>query len=553
MSVRLIDPTAGREEVDAAWATPSRLRPLFYEDPALVWLEHHGAAHGFMPDAPSASLMAMLERKGREFERAWLSRVAPEAETVCAEPWEARQAGRVRDTLALMERGAPVIAQPALWWPDVGLYGAPDLIVLAGWLRERLGADLPADADGYVVIDLKFTSKLDAPAKQADWRYYSAQVRLYSFMLGQIQGWMPPEAYLVTRDRLLEPLAVAVGSQCGGPLDPDLAERAAEYRRIASEGGGSRPWRDGWVACNHSHRDERWARAKQSMLERVEGGAVERMWYVGPGAARKLLDAGIGSLRQLMDCDPDQLPKGVLRRRPQMLAIMEANRSGRPLRPAGVAPAEAPFEFFVDCEYFSSVNVDFDREWPELRGLPIIFMLGVGWVEGGAWRYRDFVAAAETLAAERALLCQFADFLLEQTGGELGACALYHWSHADPGAVGRAVGRQGWGDDHLLRGLDWRDLEAQCVRHACALPGAWSYSLKAVARALADWDASYDPAWPDELDDGGMAQVLGWQSYQCPAPLESDEMKLLRAYLAADCRAVRQVLRWLREERHDER
>ncbi|HEY1012663.1 MAG TPA: hypothetical protein VGE07_08175, partial [Herpetosiphonaceae bacterium] len=86
---RLLDPTAGREEVDDSWATPSRLRPLFYDDPAVVWLERHGAAHGFVPDAPSASLMGMLERKGREFEQAWMGRIAPGAPVVCAHPGEA--------------------------------------------------------------------------------------------------------------------------------------------------------------------------------------------------------------------------------------------------------------------------------------------------------------------------------------------------------------------------------------------------------------------------------------------------------------------------------
>jgi uncharacterized protein len=89
-------------------------------------------------------------------------------------------------------------------------------------------------------------------------------------------------------------------------------------------------------------------------------------------------------------------------------------------------------------------------------------------------------------------------------------------------------------------------LEQHCRQHACAIPGAWSYSLKAIGKALIAIDPGYDPQWPTDLGDGSTAQVMGWYAYQCPDPIESYEMRQLRTYLAADCRATYQVLRWLR-------
>lgn len=92
-------------------------------------------------------------------------------------------------------------------------------------------------------------------------------------------------------------------------------------------------------------------------MARVAGGAVEQMWYIGQAARHKLHAAGITLLALLLAADPDSLPKGVLRQRAPMLAIMEANRAGHCVRPPETAPAVCKTELFVDCEFFSSINI----------------------------------------------------------------------------------------------------------------------------------------------------------------------------------------------------
>lgn len=543
----LIDPTSLVTEIGSDWVTPTKLRPLFQDDPAVVWLEIHGAAFGFYPDQPEYGLNKILEPKGRQFETVWIARVAPDAPQVCSHAGEGRQAERVRQTFELIARRVPVIAQPALWCPQEQLYGVPDLIALASWVRVHLPAlaDYAAvEDDHYLVLDLKFTSGLEH--KSEDRLYYESQVRLYSYMLGHTQLIMPRHAFIITRDRVFEPLVVTLRSMIDSPLDEDLAERRDRYRQIADEGLQYRPWQHPEIAPHYGRSNERWAKAKAAIMARVPGGAVEQMWNIGKEARRKLHSVGITSLEGLLAADPASLPKGVLRQRAPMLAIMEANRSQTCRRVAEAAPPMRSVELFVDCEFFSNVNVDCEREWPDLRGTPMIFMIGVGWMEEDGWHYRDFIAAEETHAAELALLEDFRQFLLQQTNGNLADCALYHWSHAERTQMQAASDRHSLVEDHLLRALPWDDLELRCRQHACAIPGAWSYSLKSIGHALTALDPSYDPEWPLDLGEGGTAQVMGWYAYQCPDPLNSYEMRQLRSYLAADCRATYQVLRWLR-------
>ena len=79
-----------------------------------------------------------------------------------------------------------------------------------------------------------------------------------------------------------------------------------------------------------------------------------------------------------------------------------------------------------------------------------------------------------------------------------------------------------------------------------ALPGALAFGLKPTAAALAEFAPDYGVAWPGDLADGLRAAVMGWQTYKKNNPLQTEEMALLRDYLRADCKALWQILRWLR-------
>jgi uncharacterized protein len=110
----------------------------------------------------------------------------------------------------------------------------------------------------------------------------------------------------------------------------------------------------------------------------------------------------------------------------------------------------------------------------------------------------------------------------------------------------RVVERHQLPPDHPLQRLPWFDLQKVLLEAPAALPGAWDYSLKTVAGVLGNLDAAYGTEWPEDLDVGLQAMVMGWRAYETGDPLGSEEMRLLRRYLEADCQALWQILRWLR-------
>ena len=264
------------DDVQSEWLPASRVKQLLEEDPAIIWLENFGHLHGFEPDKSEYDLADYIFKKSREFEKAWCEHNCPSVVRVCNEAYEVRSARKVEETFALMSQGIPVIGQAALWWSPERIYGTPDLLVHSVWLREHF-PDLIAEAEAarpattlgdagrnghYIVLDLKFKTKLEDPKNKKDQQVYAAQVRLYSYMLGQAQGMMPSAAYIVTRDKVSEPIEIPIGSKLDQPLDADLAKLRDWFADIKLNGARYLPWRDDVVRYSMES-DERWNTAKK--------------------------------------------------------------------------------------------------------------------------------------------------------------------------------------------------------------------------------------------------------------------------------------------------
>jgi uncharacterized protein len=176
----------------------------------------------------------------------------------------------------------------------------------------------------------------------------------------------------------------------------------------------------------------------------------------------------------------------------------------------------------------------------------MIFMVGVGCLIDGQWSFRALTASTETPEEEWCMFERFLKFLQERTQNratDKSATALYHWASAEGWQCIRAADRNNLPVVHPLRNLPWQDLQKAFLSGPCAVPGAWDFGLKPVAKALAALDADLDPHWPPGIDEGLGAMVMGWKAYEKPAPLQTAEMATIYDYLEADCRALWSAIR----------
>lgn len=550
----LKEATSGLVEVPEGWMPATGARALVFEDPILVWLGFHGEANGFRKDTPLYDFTGFIFEKGRQFERKWISEMAPEAVRVCDQAWEGRRTHALQRSLELMDEQTQVIASPALWWAPEHVYGVPDLIARGAWVRERfpsLGLG-PGMDDHYVVLDVKFTTKLASSNKKMDLLNYAAQVRLYSYMVGMLTGAMPPQALIVCRDRIDAPVAVEIPSADDGQLDAELRDMRDRYLDIKLNGADFSPGDDQRIVLNlQNDKDAPWHSAKARIARDLRSGGDPCLLYqIGATQRLQLAEHGYDSLEALLGEDPVRVPleswKGLgAAKCPRIRAVLSANSSGVVV-PESLSslPPEMPVELYVDFEFFNNLNVDFDHQWPSLEGHEMIFMVGIGWEQDEEWNFEAITAETGDMAGERGLLERLEAFVQDRVASQGVNClplALYHWTSAEVWQLRNACDRHDLDPDHLLRSLPWFDIQKDIfLKEPIGVPGALAYGLKEVATALDLVD------WPGNVADGLGAMVAGWQAYEDPSPSESPHMGIIREYNEVDCRALYEVVRWLR-------
>jgi uncharacterized protein len=515
----------GHKQIPEDWVSPTALRGLLLNDPALVWLQHHGAAHGFEKDSDAYSMLGWLAEQGAKFETEWGRRVAPGVVQANSADTDVRRLGvkSFMQTLECLARSkSGVVTKGALWHAPTGLYGTTDLLCRTSWLREHLPELQPLledEPEHWVVCDLKYKSGLDTPSKASSLKLDSTQVRLYSYVLGLLQNSMPRYAFLITRDRIMNPLAVEIGYKLGDSLNAETRELLSQYRKIKLEGADLRPWRDEIVRANpYNKKDEPWSQAKRTILaERIGHRSLHTIPYVGQKADQALRAAGYQCVDDLMAAGPDALRAARIpglgkRRLARATAVLAANNPDASYSvsvPEDAVPPKRTTNIYVDFEYFPPIKADFENDWPDLKGKAMVFAVGCGWEEQGQWRYVRFVAADETPASERLMWERFIAFLrakgivfgsLTEATVDPGCdAALYHWSSAEQVQCRHAAARLNL---PVLASLPLFDLQRPFRDTPIVLPGCWDFGLKTFATGLGAISDEYAVEYPEALKGG---------------------------------------------------
>lgn len=582
-------------ETDAQWdewVSASQTRNHALGHPLIDWLDRHGEAHGFTRDAvdEATDFGAFIMGKGLEFERVVVDHLHGLTDMRVILPdgvsgRERRDPAIAEATFAALAEGVPIVCQGVLRDAESRTWGAPDLLVrsdvLADLFPDSLSAteaavpapDLGIGARHYRVVDIKYStlgllvggelsnsSSSSTPA-------YKVQTYLYNRALGRLQGYLPPESFLLGRgwtqrkergDNALDRLGPVV-------MNDDLAAGADEavdwLRRMRREGGGWHPLPEPSVEelrPNAKADPGPWKSALRRILD--EGEDLSRLWQAGPTRRRKAYDLGITRWT-----DPRLTPEAL-----GMSGAMAANlsaqlevnrdRAGPPVRPARVAAArdewlDPPLEFYVDFETVGDLDDDFAR-FPERGGQPLIFMVGCGHLEAGEWKFECFIADRLDEPSEaRAIDAWFAHMAAVRARLAPDARAMVvHWSPHERSTLEEAF------DAAVVRHpeKDWRhpdwawfDFLARVVREEpMVVRGAHGFGLKAVANAMHALGL-VQTKWDEGPVDGLGAMVGAWRCEREAANaggrlIDTDLMQGIRRYNEVDCKAMMELVRYLR-------
>ena len=587
------------------WVSAGRVRNYIDDDRILDWLEHHGHAEGFLADNELPAFDARTEfaeflfARGNAFEAAaikWLTEQVGPANVVVVAVGrgDSRSLQKAEATFDAMVEGVPLIYQAVLRNPENRTYGMPDLLVRSDWIH-RLVSETPIDEAAsrvsapdlgdhgwhYRVVDIKFTT-LKLNSKATDLRkvhdHHKAQVAIYNLALGRLQGYRPPEAYLLGRkwdytqrgethrgERATDRLGVIHLDGTDNEIY-DLAARATEWvRQVRLEGASwqvrptpSRP--ELWPNAKNTQ-DYPWSRAKKELLNDFED--LTTLWQVSPRKRQLAHDAGV-TRRSDPRITPQLLGMNSGTKADLLQAILDANQSDddQPVLPAKIAnnvddwQTKPALEFYVDFETVNDIDDDFSR-FPDVNSHPMIFMVGCGYEDAqGKWRFEVFVADRLEGPHEAAMIDRWIAWMSDVKNEALGETAdlprIVHWSPAETSFLStqyNSARNRHAGSDWPL--VPWFDFLGQVVkREPITVKGALAFGLKAFAKALHS-HGLIETNWEDGPADGLGAMTGAWWCHHeavrrgCRM-IDLDLMQEIRDYNEVDCRVMWEAIRYLR-------
>jgi predicted RecB family nuclease len=307
--------------------------------------------------------------------------------------------------------------------------------------------------------------------------------------------------------------------------------------------------------------DSPWSVAKKKIADDLQ--ELTLLWQVG---VEKRRDANARGIVRWRDASCTAVALGVTgaKTQPVLQAILDINQStqGSPVAPPRVTVseevwhAESPLEFYVDFETVSDLNDDFSRI-PERGGLPIIFMIGCGHMEGVQWKFNCFTTDGLTVADEVRIIDAWLRHM-SSVGTRKGLATvdplIIHWSQAETSTFEDAYNSARTRHPELAQNwptLRWFDFLKQVFRsQPVVVRGALGFGLKSLAQAM-HGHGLITTQWGAGPVDGLGAMVGAWWSYD--KALETrmrvqdiDLMQEIQRYNEVDCKVMMEIVCHLR-------
>ena len=608
------------------WVSAGRTRNWTLDDPLIDWLQLYGKSRDYIPKKELADynkdldFLAFLLDQGRKFEVGILRLLQARYDviTVARDYREIRSLDRAEETFEAMRQGVSIIYQGVLWDAHNKNYGSPDFLVRSDILRLLFSGSISEQEAGisapdlgtnpwhYLVVDTKFTTlHLNASGTElindGSAPAYKAQLHIYNRMLGRLQGFEPPQSYLLGRGwqrtqsgvtyrgrsamEQLRPVPQNGKVTNGVPIAHAVEEALRWMRRVRTEG---EDWEllptptvpelypnmsnadDGDMmlerrpaelepGLEEDEQDGKWVGVKKWLAGELR--ELTQLWQVGVGKRKKAHTDG------WYRWDEPGLTADILgitgpKTQPTLQQLLSVNAdAGSPVCPVRIGRtrdewhATPGVEFYVDFEFCSDLNDDFSK-LPEKGGQPLIFMIGCGHVENGKWQFKSLIAECLTEEEELRVVQEWLAHMstvrdrLDPTND---TPRIFHWSHAEPTQLDKAYNsakvRHGQSADWPE--LGWYDFLTKVMREEpVVVRGALGFGLKAIANALHSLGL-IETDWADSPVDGLGAMVGAWrcdeEAKKKGVPMtDLPLIKEIGRYNEVDCKVMMEIVRYLR-------
>jgi len=416
------------------FVTATQLRNYMLKDTLSDWLNLYDGSikvaknkdYSLSPQAQGfSSFSSFIMNKGCEFEDKIIDKINGIIPVTRIE--DAHNEAAVRKVIDLIKKKTPIIANAPLVNDRNYTRGIADLLVRTELLPKLFKCDVPTDDESeYSVIDVKFTTvpilkSTGLLGNSKAFPAYKAQVLIYTNALGIIQNHIPRYGYILGRRykglvNSKDPL-FTLGTIDYHENDKSYIDRTAcavnwyhNLLKYGQEWSVSPPTRQELLP-NMCINNDKWQTRKGEIAKNLD--EISQVWQCG---VKHHDNASCQNITKWSDprCNATSLGFSENSSYHRIVnAILRINRSrnvNKVIEPSKILTPipKREKEFYVDFETISEVLVE---------GAPrtLLFMIGVGWMEEGAWNFQTFTSKDLTIASEKEILNDFHTFLAENS------------------------------------------------------------------------------------------------------------------------------------------
>jgi hypothetical protein len=560
------------------------------DDPLMDWLDkyHNNKEYGTkdLPkqkyDKSKNSAMNIMFKNGIDFEKHivdTLKKKFPSQYVHIAESHKDLTHDNYKKTCDAIKIGVPIIFQAVFIDDKIHLHGIADMLVRSDFVNKMFNKEQLTEEESekqekkYVVIDIK-SSVLELCVDGKTIRNspnvspYKGQLTLYNFMLGNVQKFYPPKAYILCKGWKYEKQKLTYTSESPfdslGHIDFEKNHSDGEFIDKVRD---AILWLDDMYENGHdwspfqtedinmmpnmgNTNDQPWNETKNEI--NCANKELTSIWRVGVKNRNIAVKKGI---RKWTDerCTAQNLGINGKKIGPTIDAIIKINNSKNLVMPKKIVNNSFNWQcgddndYFVDFETMNEYFYNFDVTGRKLDS-NFIFMIGCGHIVNNKWEFKQFIIDTITIEEEYRIVKEFTNYVGDNA-------RLFHWGNAEHSTINIVNNkRQNNIFSDWIQKVTWIDMCSICTDEPIVFKGALNFKLKNVGKALKK-NNLIQTTWKDDIQDGLTAMTMAAEYYTknkvstyCKNLEKSDKTIIdnIGSYNEIDCKTVQEIVEYLR-------
>lgn len=597
---------------DNEWVSATKIKNYLLNDPLLDWLDvNKKREYREHKNEKNNGKLSILFEMGNRFEDQVIDYILqsfPDKTTKILQNIEELDQSLMNKTFECMNIGMPFICQAPLYNNQNKTFGVADLLIRSDYVNKLFNQNVLSDTEinikgqlldhdyHYIVVDIKWTTMqlcTDGILIRNSGRFpaYKGQLAIYNAALGILQGYTPNKAYILSKAWNINSVSNPnKGFNCFDLLgtinyldfDKHYIDKTInaikwirEVRYFGKNWTIDPPSREELYPNMCNKHDSPFHKQKRKIADNIN--ELTQIWMVG------IKNRKISHRKKILGwrdkkCNAANLGISGKKIGPIVDKIIKINRDRAlpQLLPAKIInnhlnwQTKEDLDFYVDFEAVNGCFYDTDINLADSKKENnLVFMIGVGFEENGAWKYRVFSANALTQNEEKRITSEFTDFIFSksfenlQKSGQLTKPRLFHWGNAEKTIFNTMNKRHDKIWSSWINSIQWIDFCQICINEPIVIRGAKKFNLKEITKAMF-CNGMIKTIWPEDGPETGLDAMIEsinyytfMDKYKLMSNAEKDGIEDEKNRYAAsftkvilyneiDCKAVWDIVRYLR-------